>query len=617
MATESKKGNLHLQEMKDVFDCMRLANANMPLLVVAAASSAIVVLVNLGIISLLFPLAEGLIRQDFTQLSGGVVQTLRRHLPTDHQDSTSVFCVLLVLIFAFVVLKALLSYILRLVISTQAEAASARILVKLVGRYMSFGKQYHDNTSNERVNSDMSRCKAWIVHQMTGFHSLLSNLLMLCFYLILMAAISWQLTLSLAFFLPPIVLTIRYFVTRLEHIAKDRTRSNDDLRIKTGELIKRVNLVQPSGKTERELSVIGGLAQTKFNISKDYQRLNSLIEPLQEVGTTSAQLALAWMLALVTSSSSLSSALPPSHVFVFFYLSSKVIPLFNLLNQFRTRLAADAGGMEILQSFMSDEGKHIIPSGSETFCGITDSITFKDLEFSYKPGIPVFDCLSFRIKAGLVTAVVGETGAGKTTIAQLLLRLYECEPSHILMDGVEINQFSLQSVRSKIAFVPQDPMIFDDTLRANLCYELDNEPTKAEVERVLDITQLTKVVESLPNGLDSLIGDKGAQLSAGQRQRIAIARALLKNAPILILDEATAALDPRTEDLVMKALLNEMRGKTILLTSHRLSTVGYADCIFVLQGHQIAQFGTLAELTAEDGPFTRCFNIQKGAIMMS
>ncbi|MBX9669727.1 MAG: ABC transporter ATP-binding protein/permease, partial [Candidatus Obscuribacterales bacterium] len=602
---------------KDVFECMRLANANMPLLFVAAASSAIVVLVNLGIISLLFPLAEGLIKQDFTQLSGGVVQTLRSHLPTDHQDSTSVFCVLLVSIFAFVVLKALLSYILRLVISTQAEAASAGILVKLVARYMSFGKMYHDNTSNERVNSDMSRCKAWIVHQMTGFHSLLSSLLMLCFYLILMAAISWQLTLSLALFLPPIVLTIRYFVARLERIARDRTRSNDDLRIKTGELIKRVNLVQHSGKAERELSVIEGLANTKFSISKSYQRLNSLIEPLQEVGTTSAQLALAWMLALVTSASSLSSALPPSHVFVFFYLSSKVIPLFNLLNQFRTRLASDAGGMEILHSFLCDDGKHIIASGTETFSGINDSIIFEDLRFSYKPGVPVFDSLDFQVKAGLITAVVGETGAGKTTIAQLLLRLYECDPGHILLDGVDIQQFSLPSVRSKIAFVPQDPMIFDDTLRANLCYELDSKPTSSELARVLEITQLANLVESLPDGMESLIGDKGTQLSAGQRQRIAIARALLKNAPILILDEATAALDPRTEDLVMKALLEEMRGKTVLLTSHRLSTVGYADCIYVLQGHQIAQFGTLAELTAEDGPFTRCFNIQKGAIMMS
>ncbi|PWT96710.1 MAG: hypothetical protein C5B53_08960, partial [Candidatus Melainabacteria bacterium] len=212
---------------------------------------------------------------------------------------------------------------------------------------------------------------------------------------------------------------------------------------------------------------------------------------------------------------------------------------------------------------------------------------------------------------------VGETGAGKTTVAHLLLRLYDCNPGQIFLDKTDIRDFTLDSIRKMIAFVPQDPIIFDDTLHANLCYELDHQPSKNELNDALAVVQLTQFVSKLADGLESSLGDRGVRLSAGQRQRIALCRALLKNAPILILDEATASLDPRTEELVISALLNSVKGRTTLLISHKLSTVRYADHINVLADHKIVQSGNLADLIRVEGPFTRCFNIEKDAPLMA
>jgi subfamily B ATP-binding cassette protein MsbA len=222
-------------------------------------------------------------------------------------------------------------------------------------------------------------------------------------------------------------------------------------------------------------------------------------------------------------------------------------------------------------------------------------VTFEGVDFAYSPESPVLQQLSLTIPAGKVTALVGASGAGKTTIALLLYRFYDPQAGCIQIDGVPLAQIRRRELREQIGIVPQEPILFNGTIRDNIRYgKLD--ATDAEIEAAAQAAHVAEFVEPLPDRYDTLLGERGVTLSGGQRQRIAIARALLKNPRILLLDEATSALDTHSETLVRDALERLMRGRTTLVIAHRLTTIQNADQIAVLHAGQVAELGTHAVL---------------------
>jgi ATP-binding cassette, subfamily B, bacterial MsbA len=222
-------------------------------------------------------------------------------------------------------------------------------------------------------------------------------------------------------------------------------------------------------------------------------------------------------------------------------------------------------------------------------------ITFEKIDFAYAPDLPVLHELSLAVPAGQVTALVGASGAGKTTLALLLYRFYEPQVGCIRIDGVPIAQIRRRELREHIGLVPQEPILFNGTIRENIRYgRLD--ATDAEIEAAARAAHVAEFVEGLPQGYDTPLGERGVTLSGGQRQRVAIARALLKNPRILLLDEATSALDTRSEALVRDALERLMQGRTTLVIAHRLTTIQHADQIAVLHEGQVAELGTHAVL---------------------
>jgi ATP-binding cassette subfamily B protein len=244
------------------------------------------------------------------------------------------------------------------------------------------------------------------------------------------------------------------------------------------------------------------------------------------------------------------------------------------------------------------------------------TIAFDAVRFTY-PGkeAPVFDGLSVAIAAGERVALVGHSGSGKTTFIRLLQRLYELQQGRILIEGQDIATHSLDSLRSAIALVPQDPILFHRSLADNIAYARP-EASRAEIESAARQAHIHDFIDTLPQRYETLVGERGIKLSGGERQRIAIARAILADRPILILDEATSSLDSVGERAIQEGLRSLTHGRTSIMIAHRLSTILDADRILVFDGGRIVEEGTHAQLLAvPDGIYARLFNLQSGGFI--
>jgi subfamily B ATP-binding cassette protein MsbA len=250
-------------------------------------------------------------------------------------------------------------------------------------------------------------------------------------------------------------------------------------------------------------------------------------------------------------------------------------------------------------------------SGTREIGRTQGAVEFRHVTFGYgQASKHALEDFSLVIQPGKTVALVGQSGSGKTTLANLIPRFYAPTSGQILLDGFDIQELKLASLRANIAMVSQDVMLFNDTVAANIAYGAKSNATEAEIIAAAEAAHAMEFIRDMPQGLQTFIGENGVRLSGGQRQRLAIARALLKNAPILILDEATSALDTESERHVQAALETLMQGRTTLVIAHRLSTIEKADKIVVMRKGRIVETGTHQELLALAGAYAKLHRIQ-------
>jgi subfamily B ATP-binding cassette protein MsbA len=276
-----------------------------------------------------------------------------------------------------------------------------------------------------------------------------------------------------------------------------------------------------------------------------------------------------------------------------------------LYSQFQTALGATERLFELLDlrpDVADAPAAYSLPT-------IVGEVAFEDVSFEYDSNIPVLHDISLRVKPGQVVALVGPSGAGKTSLVNLIPRFYDVTAGRITIDGHDIRQVTKLSLRRQIGIVPQETALFSDTIRENIRYgNLD--ATQAEIEAAAQAANAREFIMNAPRGYDTLVGERGIKLSGGQRQRIAIARAILKNPRILILDEATSSLDSESEHLVQEALERLMHARTTFVIAHRLSTIMNADWILVLKDGRIIEQGTHFDLLRDEGLYHKLHAMQ-------
>jgi len=264
-----------------------------------------------------------------------------------------------------------------------------------------------------------------------------------------------------------------------------------------------------------------------------------------------------------------------------------------------------------LREILSNEDKFFVKGGTKEFKGLKEKIEIKNLTFSYVTGLPILNNASFSIEKGKMTAIVGPTGSGKTTIISLLIRFYEIPKSTIVIDGIDIKDFTLESLRKHMALVSQETLLFNDSLRKNIIYGLKRNVSEKELIEATKKARLYEFIKKLPEGFETTIGDRGVKLSGGEKQRLSIARALLKKVEILMLDEATSSLDSITEKMIQESIDEAVKGRTSIVIAHRLSTIKNADKIVFIENGEVIEQGKIKELLDKKGKFYEHWMQQK------
>ncbi|EEZ40835.1 putative transport ATP-binding protein MsbA [Photobacterium damselae subsp. damselae CIP 102761] len=323
-----------------------------------------------------------------------------------------------------------------------------------------------------------------------------------------------------------------------------------------------------------------------------------------------ASLALVVVLVLANSESLRAELTPGTFAVVFgamFGLMRPLKALTNVTSQFQRGMAACHTLFELMDlETEKDNGTHQVDT-------VRGDVSVKNVTFTYPTkDTPALRNVSFELPAGKTIALVGRSGSGKSTIANLMTRFYDIDSGEIQLDGINICDYELFNLREHVAVVSQNVHLFNDTIANNIAYASGDKYSREDIERAATLAHAMDFVKDMDNGLDTVIGENGVSLSGGQRQRIAIARALLRNAPILILDEATSALDTESERAIQAALDELQKDRTALVIAHRLSTIEKADQILVVDEGEIIERGTHDELIALDGAYAQLHRIQFG-----
>jgi ATP-binding cassette subfamily B protein len=293
------------------------------------------------------------------------------------------------------------------------------------------------------------------------------------------------------------------------------------------------------------------------------------------------------------------------------YLGSLYTPLESIMYTGSTIQGAAGSALRVLE-VLETENLVTDKSGAVSLESIRGAVRLENVSFGYVPDRPVLKNISLEVAPGQTLALVGETGSGKSTFVSLIPRFFDPTQGRVLLDGHDLRDLQLKTLRSNIALVLQDPFLFPISIAENIAYGLPH-ATLHQIESAARAANAHEFIQRLPNGYDTIVGERGATLSGGERQRISIARALLKNAPILILDEPTSALDVETERSLLEALERLTRGRTTFIIAHRLSTIRHADRIIVLKDGRIAESGTHAELLAHRGIYARYHDLQSSS----
>jgi ATP-binding cassette subfamily B protein len=435
-----------------------------------------------------------------------------------------------------------------------------------------------------------------------GFSGAASSLLLLLGTLAVMAWMNWQLTLAALFVLPFLLWSVRYYAGIIRRQSTEIHERESSLLGQVQEGLGAIRMVHAFGREHREVRqfrVRAGeslRANLRLNMTSV---MSSMVVGLIIAGGTA-------LLYYIGSRQVLEGNLTIGDLTVFLaYLVMLYQPL-EQITYTAWALEGAAAGMQRCFEILDSENDVEDQPGARMLETCQGHLSFQSVHFDYGRDRRVLQGIDLEVKPGEILALVGGTGAGKSTLLGLIPRFYDPNEGRVLLDGVDLRELTKKSLRSRISLVLQDTLLFSTTVRENIAYSRPG-ASEAEIEEAAKKAQAWDFLSALPDGLASQVGERGAQLSVGQRQRIGIARAFLKNSPILLLDEPTSALDPATERAIMDALLDLMKGRTTVMVTHRLAAVHHLARIAVLQEGKIVECGSGPELLERGGVYASLY----------
>lgn len=436
--------------------------------------------------------------------------------------------------------------------------------------------------------------------------SLISIGLLLAVYVVVLVILSPQLAAIAVVAMLGLSLLVKRSIARSRQHGAEASALSNDMYSVFGERVAAVRLIkmraQEDAEQKRVDKVVRAFEQTQLNIAIARAGIEITVDPL---------LMVALFVIVFVGVEFFGITLASLGVFLFVLLRlNQKTKEFNLNRQL---LSSNIDSLNyVYQVLDRARSARKIAEGTREFDGLQEAIVFSDVTFRY-PGADermVLDRVSLRIERGSMAALVGRSGSGKSTLVDLIPRLREPTSGVLRFDGTPVSDFRLRSLRRGIGFMTQEAVLFNDTIRGNLLFGLEREPSEDEIRHALEDSYCLEFVEQLPKGLETNVGDRGVRLSGGQRQRLALARVMLEDPDILILDEPTSALDSESEQYIQEALERIRGRKTLIVIAHRLSTVQRADRIFVLDSGRLVEQGVHDELLRLDGPYRKLFDLQ-------
>ena len=455
-----------------------------------------------------------------------------------------------------------------------------------------------------RVTSDIEAVQDFITSALLG---MLVNSLTLVGMVGVMLYINWRFTLIALSIVPVLFLVVFFFTKRIKKASREVRQKQSELLTIVQEVFSSIRVVKAFSREDYEQQRFEEQSlenvETALHARSVKAKLSPMVDVLAAVGTClvlgyGARLAMAGQLSTGV-------------LIVFLLYLGKMYKPIRELSKMTDTVSKAAVSYERIQEVLNTVSRVRDLPRARRASKFKGKIELDRVSFSYTPEQPILTDVSLQIEPGQVAAFVGPSGAGKSTIVSLIPRFYDPTAGKVKIDGSDIRQYTLQSLREQMSFVLQDTVLFRAPIWQNIAYGKP-EAQRAEIIRAAELANAHEFIEKMPEGYDTMVGERGVSLSGGQRQRVAIARAIIRNTPILLLDEPTSGLDAASEQVVFEALERLMKDKTCVVIAHHLATIQRADVIFVVQDFQIAERGTHAELLAAGGLYAELYGLQLG-----
>ena len=502
--------------------------------------------------------------------------------------------------------KLLFEYLRALYIVPRSEGYRVAVGTDTFERVLGFGRQYFESQSIGYTDAEISLTSA-VIRLLTHAEDAFRYAILLLVKVGVMIAISLPLSIAFALTLPLVGAFMRAIDKRVERISENAIDADRLVRSRILDILGSIPLVKAYSQERTAAAAYRDALGQVRDVVVQRERVVNLRYPVEEIVVLIVMLAVQGTVMLWT------DGFTPGDLARFggfLFVVQQSLPDYRYLSMFSLQVAEEWPRLQAITRLYSNEGKFIVPSGPRNFVKLEREIDVRGVTFQYNGGVNALTDIRATIEAGKVTAIVGRTGAGKTTLVDLLARFYDCAPGTILLDGVDIREYSLPTLQARMALVSQHVWLLNRTLRDNLTFGLDREVSDADLNTALSDVDLHEFTAGLREGLDTEIGDHGVRLSGGQRQRVSLARALLRDPDILILDEATSALDSVVEQRVAMAIHQRAAGRTLIMIAHRLSTIRNADLILVMHDGRVVEQGTWDELLQKDGQFRALHDAQ-------